>query len=325
MDWGTVRRVNARGDAESQTTQLKARFPEVESAYVPSGALPASALLWLAIGGALAVPVSAMVGTILGGITVVLAALMGLVIALVAACGFVVCFTIVIELVIVVGGAAITFGGAGLAVGFLVAWLAGRMGKNRNAWAAALVASSATFVGVLVLFALPQVALLFVGPPDPTSDFAISTIVHTIADLGWVQITVGVLGALVAMAAAGLIAYGEVGLQKFCERCNEHMDDMLLWGTSFEHAAILVERSRANDYASIASVLAQEQGIDVETHLHACPRCGVGFLESQAHVRAQWPGKDGDEDDHWQWLFLSTSLIEQDTRQLKACARPEEA
>ncbi len=324
MDWGTTHQVATSAAAEGLYEAHKQRFPTTSSAYVPSGALPASALLWIAIGGVVAVPSAALAGAILGGVTLVLAALMGLVIAVVAACGFVVCITVLIELGIVLGGALLTFGGMGFAAGWIVATMSGRLGKNRNAWAAAAIAVPAALVAVAIVAAIPQVAVLFVGPPDPGSDFAISTLVHTAAELGWMQITTIVVGAIIAMAAAGFYAFEEVGAQKFCEPCDEHMKDDTLNGTSFDVAAWAFERAHAGDIASIAAQLATQTGIDVAHQLFRCPKCGAGYLESTGHLRAEWLDSKGNKSDrHYEWLCFSMALAERDTRALAACIRPE--
>ena len=317
MDWGTKQACGSSADTDAYVEGLKARFPEVSSAYVPSGKLPFPALLWLGIGSAVAAPAGAAVGVIVGGIALALVVLIGFLLGLMAAvCGRVLCLVVLLEIAVALGGAALTFASAGVTSGWVVAAL-GKRGKNRNGLAAGALALPPAFFSFLVLLALPHLAALAVGPADPSDDFALSTLVHMLSDFGWVTIALYAIGFLITMIVAGVFAWDQVGQQKFCEPCDTYMDESELPGLSFDVAAWAFDAMRRGGGVEIAGHLGTESGRDVEVKLFACPRCARGFVEGHAHALAGYPnGKGGHDERSDTWMCFSIATPEAQTRGL---------
>lgn len=325
ITWGNKHGARDEADATALLADHKRRLPEVKSAYVPSGAMPISAIFWNLVGGAIAIPASAIAGAVLAGLSLLLAVAMGLLIALVAACGFVVWITVIIEIIIVLAGGIIAFGGMGMATGWIVAQVGGRMGKNRNKLAAMAVAVPSTLISVAMMGVVPQVALGFVGPPDPSSDFAVSSLVHTIAEFGWIQITVWIVGALIAIVGAAYFSGDEVARLKFCEPCNDHMVEAPLNGTSFEVGAWVFAQVHSGDVFSVIQYMSGPTGIDIEHRLHRCPGCGTGFMESRAHLRTHWTENGSTTERHNDWMCFSIPLRSDQTQALSTCIAKEKA
>ncbi len=319
MDWGTPHDLGSQPAATEHVRAIKVRFPEAPSAYVPSGKLPPAAIVWLSLGAAAGVPAGVVTGLVLGGLTLLLLALVGGLLGLMAAaCGRVLCIVALLELAIGVVGLGATFLGIGAVPAWVAAW-AGKRGKNRNRWAAMAVSVPAALVALVIVVLVPQALAWAVGPADPSDDFAISSLVHTFADVGWVALVVYALGLLLTLGAAAFAAHEAVGAQKFCEPCEQYMDEIHLAGLSFDRAAWAFDAIRRGGAAEIAPHLAAQSGIDVEPLLFGCPGCQRGYLEGTAHVRAAWRDAKGTPQDlHESWLCQSIELAPDATRALVA-------
>ncbi|UJR85479.1 hypothetical protein [Sandaracinus amylolyticus] len=323
-DWGTLQRVADSAAADAYQAQLEARFPEVGPAYQPSGKMGATALPWLALGAGLGVPAGAIATLIAGAISLVLFALMGALIALIAACGWVVCITVAIELGIAVIGGAITFAVAGFVPGFVVAWM-GKHGRNRSRWAALIFAVPAAIAGLGAALAIPYAITAMVPAPYDPDELSFAGLLHTCFGTSWVHLGVIALGFVIAILVSAITAYGEVGAQKFCERCQRYMDVVALPGASFDRAAWIFERMRARAAHEVPQGLSNVTNeLDVQLELFRCSGCSAGFLEGLAHARTEWITPKGDKDDrHREWLCFSAATTPAETEVL-AGSRVEE-
>ena len=317
MDWGTKESVANDAAATDYVARLKERFPEQKSAYVPSGRLPIAALVWLGLGAGIGVPAGAIAGSVLGGISLLLVLVIGFLLSAMASiCGRVLCIAVVLELVVAVGGAGITFAGVGAAPAWVVAWM-GKHGKNRNAWAATALTLPAALLAFVIIVAIPQIAAALVGPADPADDFALSTLVHLLSDPGWMTLALYGLGFIITMGTAAFVAHDTVGQQKFCEACERYMDQLALPGMSFDVGAWAIDAVRRGGAAEIAPQIPREGGRDIEAKVFACPNCASGFFEAHTHVLAEWPAPKGGTDTRTeQWLCASIPTISEHTRAL---------
>lgn len=304
-EWGTPAAVADETAANAHHDAIRRRLPEIPSAYQPSGKLPIGGLVALLGGGVLATVAASLTGVVVAAISLALFALMAFVIAVVAACGFVACILLVWGLGTAVVGGAATFGGLGWVAGAVTAWF-GKLGKSRNATAAVVVGFVATFVAWAAVAALMPVAATLV--PPSTEDFSVGGLVHLFGDYGWVHAGVLLLGLLFALVMAWVGAHDSVVAQKFCEPCDAYMTRKLLPGQSFEAGERILDALDAGDGDAAAAVLARESGLDLEPRLHACPKCGAGFLEAHAWTRARWTGPKGEQTSEREWLALSRPL-----------------
>ena len=304
-EWGTQVSVADEASSEGHFEQLRARFPEVKSAYRPSGKLPLSGLAALLGGGMIASAVAALSGAVLAAISLVLFAIMGFVVALIAVCGFVVCITLVWGLGVAVVGGGVTFGGMGWVAGALTAWF-GKLGKNRNVTAAIAVGLFATFVAWAILAVLPPLVAGIV--PPSTEDFSVGGLVHLFGDYGWVHYGVLVVGLLFALLMAFIGAEDAVKAQKFCEPCDLFMTDKRLPATSLDAGEHVLACLAARDLVRAVDLMSVESGSDLEPTLHRCPRCGAGFVEARLWARTRWIDAKGAKDATRDWRVLSAAL-----------------
>ena len=303
--WGSEILVQDRRGSDAHFAALKERWPEVPSAYVPSGKLPLGGLVALLGGGVLATVAAATTGVLVAAISLALFTAMGFFIAVIAACGFVACITLVWGLGIALVGGGLTFGGLGWVAGALTAWF-GKLGKNRNVLAPIVIGFGATFVAWSALAALgPLIASLV--PPSP-EDFSVGGLVHLFGDYGWVHVVVLLVGLLFALLMAFVGAEDTVKAQKFCEPCDAYMDGKPLNGTSLAAGEAIHRALAARDMATVGELLATGGGVDLEPSLHRCPRCGAGYLEAKLWARAKWKEGASDKTDERTWLALSTAL-----------------
>lgn len=324
MDWGTKRSVASEAEAKSYVASVQIELPPAKSAYVPSGKLPPIAILWLAFGAAAGVPAGALTGVLIGGISMALVALIGFVLGLMATmCGRVLCIIALLELAVALIGAGLTFAG----IGAVPAWLAaaaGKYGKNRNKWAAMVVSLPAAVVAFAIVVAVPQVAAYLVGPADPADDFALSTLVHMLADPSWLTLALYGLGFLVTLGTAAFAAGEAVSAQKFCEPCERYMDEAHLHPMRFDVAKWTIEALRGGAGPDVASHVASESGPDVDPHVFGCPNCARGYFEATAHVHADWvDGRGTSQSRTEEWLCASIETAPEVTRALMAVKKPE--
>lgn len=303
--WGTEAFVADQAASDAHVAALKERWPETPSAYVPSGALPFGGLVALLSGGVVASVLAALTGLVVGASSLGLGVLLGMLVAVIAACGFVACITLFWGLGLVVVGGGLTFGGMGWVAGAVTAWF-GKLGKNRNVMAPVVIGLGATFVAWLVFAVVPPSLAELVPPSD--SDFSVGGLVHLIGDYGWVHVVVLVIGLFFAWLMCFVGAEATVKAQKFCEPCSEYMQDKPLAGASLVVGEQLLRSLAVRDLPVIVDLLASDTGADLEPHLYTCPRCGAGYLEATLWSRTKWRSHKGDKDAEAQWLALSTQL-----------------
>lgn len=308
--WGSEALVADAHASEAHFEALKARWPEARSAYVPSGVLPLGGVVALLGGGVIATVAATLTGVVAAAISLALFTAMGFFIALIAACGFVACVTLIWGLGIALVGGGVTFGGLGWVAGALTAWF-GKLGKNRNVHAPVVIGMLATFAAWAALASIPPALALLV--PPSTEDFSLGGIVHLFGDYGWLHAVVWIVGLAFALLLCFVGAEEAVKAQKFCEPCGEYQRETKLCGASLAVGEQLQRALAARDVPTVASLLGTDSGADLEPTLHACPRCGAGYLEARLWARTKWREAKGDKDAERSWLALSVSL------------RPEEA
>lgn len=293
-DWGTIQSVHDFNDSKAFIERTKASYPEVPSAYQPSGKLPGMGIVALLGGGLVASLAGAATGAVAGGITVLLFALMGALIGITAVLGFVLCITVPIEIGIGLIGGALTFGGLGWVCGYVTSYF-GKLGKNRNREAAIGVSMIAT-LAALAMLGIPTLLVLGV------------TLTPIAAIVGAVIFFVGLFAA---GAGAWYGASDTVNAQKFCEPCDVYMEEKLLLGLNFRSAQNAFTCIQQGRFDEAAQSFHAQSGIDFEPALHRCPQCGAGYLDAQLWVRTSYVerGKPKDEESHWR--AFSTALAPQ--------------
>lgn len=303
--WGSETLVDSAHASDAHFAALAERWPEVPSAYVPSGKLPPGGLVALFGGSVLATVAAALTGVLVAAVSLALFTAMGFFIAVVAACGFVACIMLLWGLGVALVGGGLTFGGLGWVAGALTAWF-GKLGKSRNVLAPIVLGFLATFVAWAALASVPPALAALVPASD--EDFSVGGLVHLFGDYGWVHVVVLLVGLAFALVMAFVGAEDTVKAQKFCEPCDAYMEEKPLRGASLAAGEQLRRSLAVRDLPPIVDLLATDSGSDLEPSLHRCPRCGAGYLEAKLWARTKWRDGRDDKSAERTWLALSTAL-----------------
>lgn len=300
------RQYDEASDVDRAVEAIKAGLPEVESAYVPSGILPAEAMFWMILGTIFGVPagiLGAIVVLVVGGI--ICGLLIGLTVLLAA------CVIWIGAIVLLAVFALLTlffqYVVAGLCSGYVVARMS-QFGKNRNMGLTSVMA----VISVIVAVYLVTLPILM---PDPW--------LPVLARLGinrnnlpgpWAYWTLTSIGVLVAGFVSGITAAACIGTRKFCEECE-------LWMTFRELGRLPLGALRLVPYAikerhftRLAQIYREFEGNDSKSTLFHCPSCGVGYFDAEFEVEFKY---DEDDESHQQWLVASCGLEPDDVRVLE--------
>ncbi|HUU43774.1 MAG TPA: hypothetical protein VMX57_08340 [Planctomycetota bacterium] len=275
--------------ADAEVLRIKGMLPEVVSAYSPSGRLPGSAFALLVVGGVLGIPAGAIAGTVILGLTLLAVLLLVLVIgALSEGCGVIWCLPVFVLIIVGLGGYAVTYIGVGAAAAACVAGM-GRLGKNRNVPITIVLALVSAFLAIIVFrFPLGMLASL---ASDSEGDLAEGADAFLeMGPLAWIFLVVGLV---IALVAAAMIAKLMVEGAKFCEDCEEYMEHWDLKNVTLGGAVVLVDALRSSDLAAAVDVLATSAGQDAAPKLFACPRCGRGYVELTFNFSGKYSTGEG--------------------------------
>jgi MFS family permease len=290
---------------------LLTEMPEVESAYQPSGALPATAVPLLLLG--------AVVGCVVGGIAGALSAGAGLAIsgALFHAYSGFSGFTIIHGMIIIAG-----FAGACCAMGYVSAWCTtefGKWGKNRSMAAAvllAVLASVAPIVGAGGCY-------YHFGPERSVNKLVLDHGLSPVLLLWQWEPVFGVsavLGAVFTASIAAVFAACRVQAAKFCESCQTAMQSYLKTLTLGRLRAFVRAFRKGRMDVAESLLPGPSSGWEGEVRLYSCPCCSRGYLEvtakrkvlSQGGGPYQLPRETTES-----WLAMSRELSAKDVERLR--------
>jgi hypothetical protein len=188
--------------------------------------------------------------------------------------------------------------------GWTSAWIVTRMGrwrKNRNLWVAAILASVAAGISVLLLW---SAHLKFGTEPFRAWDpFKMRQNLDAITSLFF--------GAnfVVAMVCGGRFAAGMVRKSRFCEECHEFLDLSVSKSLRVGVIKAMLLAIASASMPMVAVLLTEEDGEDGSLSVYRCPVCGGGILELAVSTNAL--------DKHSQyvqktWYVASIDLEKQD-------------
>ena len=308
IDTGEVvqRQLADESDVERAVKQFQAELPEVDSAYVPSGILPAEAMFWMILGTILGVPVG-MLGAIVvlavGG--VICGLLVGLTVLLAACVIWIgaIFLLAIVAFVTVVG----QYVAAGICSGYVVARMS-QLGKNRNVGMTSVMAAISA-VAAVYLITLPLLM------PDPW--------LPHLAQLGinrndipgpWAYWTLATIGAAIAGFVGILTAAGCIGTRKFCEACELWMTVRELRKLPLGALRLVPHVVKERHFTRLAQIYREFKGRDSQSFLFYCPSCGIGYFDAEFEAEFKY---DEDDEDYQQWLVASCSLEPDDVRILE--------
>jgi hypothetical protein len=263
--------VSGKKSAEQQLADWKEDMPEVPSAYQPSGKLPVGAVVSMLLGSLAGAVGSALAFLIVGAIVFGLTVgIFALVAWMSEACGRVLCILILLGIV----PAAVVLS--------IVSCILG------------LVLSSLTldYLGDWMLRALDVAD----KQEEPASW------------VNWLILAGEGLGCLIAVLAAGLFARSMVRDSKFCEDCEDYMQDKTLRGLGLGAAKAVTRALAEREFDAAADLMSTPEGKCGVPTLFWCPKCDKGYLELQAKFKCTWTKGDENEEKEEEWLAASAEL-----------------
>jgi hypothetical protein len=292
--------------AAAQLEMVKQFLPAAPSAYQPSGALPLRAVIVLTFGAAVGVAAGLLAAAaagflgVWGATTRVGRGLGRRARYLLPLTGLALCCLIV----------PFAGFGAGLTTTFF-----NRRAKNRSPGGAALFA---------ILSAVPAMVLAWVlfaahGQPRLEKHFG-----YPPGGLYWVVLGVAAVGALVAAVLAVGTAVWRVSEEKFCEDCQEYMNESDLPALDLGPTRALVRALEEKDLPAALSLLRFTTPGVGAPRLYACPQCGKGYVEVQVKYKATWADRDEKKEKTESWLAASLPLEASEGELLRACTAPAE-
>ncbi len=304
--------------AQNYFDALRRSLPEAESAYQPSGVMPASALLLLIAGSPLAIGSSYTAGLIALALgAAVTAVIVGLNV-LTMVCGWVVCIFAILSLLAALATYGFVFGAAGYWSAKATASL-GRWGKNRNAaCVGAFAAVYAVAASVLLMISVWMEFVVEANVLDVLTDP-----LQWITTRDWMFWTLTGVGVLIAAFIAWAMAESFVAEDKFCEACEAYMFKEELPRVTLGGLRALAVSVASEDIQATANTITQAPGRDGAPNLFHCHQCGSGFLDVICIFEASRPDDDGKQESvEEEWLVASCALDDQQTKLLFGLREP---
>jgi hypothetical protein len=287
--------------ADEVLARVKEDLPVVQSAYVPSGKLPSSALGLMVFGTWVAALAALATEVIVGMIAALVIGLLLALNAAIAALGCIVWIVAIFAIIIGFIAYLAPFFCGGLAAAWVTSYF-GRLGKNRNMTAVALVSVFATALATIALW------LVFVLFARGALDRQFQA---DMADwnLHWIGHVAMAIGALIAVITAWFTGRNLVQSAKFCEKCEEFMEETELNKLSVGALRTMVEALSVKNTPVAASLQCSGAGPDGKMTLFACPLCQAGIVEVELSFDGKYKDNEGNEQNMTEsWLVVSKKL-----------------
>jgi hypothetical protein len=290
-------------------------MPKVDSAYRPSGQVPAQSLVAMALGAGLGVLGATLAAVGIGALSVLLLSGFAWLIqrmGKVRGKAFVLIF--LGGCTVLLGGYAIMYVAVGVIAARCTTGLGLRMGKMRSPSAAAVFSIVAVAVSMILLHVCQQQFGQWCDPGNFLRGHLRGGWVH------WLVRGLEIAGAIVAVCVAGSQASSMVRTGKFCETCELFMAESKLPEVGLGGLRILTAAVNAVEMEAVGYVFDEPPaGNEGKTLLFHCPNCGEGFLETHAQFHASWTKEDGNtETKDASWMTASAALGEKDVERLRA-------
>jgi hypothetical protein len=291
-------------------------MPEAESAYQPSGRVPASALVAMGIGAGLGVIAATAVAVGIGALTVVLLGGFAWLTKRVKLRGKLFALVFLGGCSVLLGGYAVLYGAVGFITARFTTGFGQRMGKLRSAAGAAIFSITAVAISLGLLHVAQQEFGQWCDPGNFLRDHR--------RDLGgdwvsWLVRGLEIAGATVAVTVASIQASKMVRAKKFCETCELFMEEVELPEVGLGGLRILTAAATAGEVEAVSYLFDDPPpGKEGKALLFHCPLCGEGYLETHAQFHASWTKDDGKtETKETSWMTGSTVLGENEVEMLR--------
>jgi hypothetical protein len=285
LDERFVRTVANESTANAQLGKWRLEMPAVPSAYEPSGALPASAVLFLLLGSVVGCVAGFFAAAVIGstGLGLAGATFLNNTLTLPDFLRFTV--PILLFLFTTLGAYSVT--------GWVSAWCTtriGEWGRNRNVPAAALLSVIASVIPGVFVCACFFNSEGITGYKSALEEAAIQVSPRLAS---WLfsnpfAVVSAVFGIFIAPGTAGYFALTRVPSVKFCERCNSFMRASGRKELTLGCLRGLVRAVRKRRLDVAASLLHGPSWGDGAARLYYCRRCSCGYLEVTITYAAHW-------------------------------------
>jgi hypothetical protein len=186
----------------------------------------------------------------------------------------------------------------------------GRRRKNRNRWVAAILASVAAGVAVLLLWAAH---LKFGSEPFRVWDpFKMRQNLEAFTSLFFA------VNFLIAVVSGGWFAAGMVRELRFCEECQEFTNPLVSKNVHAGAVKAMLLAIASGSVPMVASLMAEEDGQDGILSVYRCPVCGGGIVELAVSIVTM------DKNSHYRrttWYVASVDLKKQDVEWFRPIGR----
>jgi hypothetical protein len=277
-------RVATEKEATGQLREWQQEIPEVKSAYQPSGALSAGAVLFLLLGSLLSGVAGLVAIALLGSVTVALAAVLPFPGPFPGAIGH-----LYVPFVLCICAAPLL--AASYVIGRVSAGCTTRLGErgqNRNLRAAVLFSVLGSILPVVVAWSCYY---HYLGSALMLENRAIRLPVA----LGLLSFLVvhfsAIVGLVIAPIVAGRAAAKRVRSAMFCEGCHSFMRVIGPKYLSLGCLRALALALRKGKIDVVGSLLYGPSGREGQVRLYACRSCLRGYLEVLATYHAEWVGE----------------------------------
>jgi hypothetical protein len=277
-----------RATADRNFRMLKEAFPDVPSAYRPSGSVPLSGLLFMAAGALLTVPV----GLLAGGLLAAFAALL-LLVDFQQAKGKA-------RLAPLLGIVALAFvvPVAGTLSAVCTTYFC-RPAKVRSSFIAMLFAVTACLLTALTAWSLFEAY----GRGYFNGRFQAKP-----GELDTVYVVVAGVGTVLAAVVSAYLAFAAVYAEKFCEDCGRYLEGSPLPSLRLGGTLALTRALEDGNLRAAAGLLDGPGGTEGKPQLFLCPDCGRGYLEVNVHYKAAWAGGEEKKEKEEEWRAVSLPL-----------------
>jgi hypothetical protein len=306
--------------AEARKKRWKSAMPEVASAYQPSGALPMSAVMLMAAGVGVGIGTGVLAETIVGAIAAVVIALLVFLNGAFAVCGFIYCFGVVL---LVIGG-LISLAAPFLAGGWTSAatvTMFGQFGKNRNSLVAVLFSVLSTALSLLVFAFLFET--FFKGWLESCPPFSAMA-----GSLDTPYLITIIVGGLLGVLVAGFVAREMVAQAKFCEECEQFMDESEVKSLGLGGLKAMTLAVSSGNAAAAIQLMEVADGNAAKVALFSCPQCSKGYVEVTAHFKCTWKDKEDSNKEKElteSWLTASMAIAEDHVKEFRSRAKADTA
>jgi hypothetical protein len=295
-------RFDNKAEVEARLSDLKHELPVKESAYQPSGKMPASALGAMLLGTFAAIGLALVAEFVVG---LLAAAVIGALIALnlaIACVGFIVFIAVIFAVIIGLIALVAPFAAGGWTAARVTTYF-GQWGKNRNEAAASLLSMAATAISVLIVWGV----YYFIGARmidgvnlEFMSDSTLQWLGHGVVGVG------GAIGVFLSLGAASTF----VKDAKFCEECEEYMEETELRSLNAGAIHAMVLALQEEKPAVAAGMLCSDKGDDGKAMLYHCPCCDAGYVELTLQFKAKWQESGSEQNRDETWRVASVPLDE---------------